>query len=304
MDKKIDYKQIMELYLSTDWSENSKNENENEYCKISSFSGEIMKNECYKVEIDDKILFLKITDQNELNAIKLLKHYNISVPNLLETMIGSVSNRVALFEDYIIGQELNFQSEEGSWRNVAKEIANMHKLFWGLSPFITNKKTEDIHQKKCEIVKNEKYFQTHFEDVITIIKSRLLEVPYVLSHGDALPNNFLLDGKDVKIIDLENVSLLPYFFDIARLISIPKSCNEYLNWTMINNLIDEYYNIIKEKLEFDKNVFLKDIYIGCFIEAGNICQQMINYIGNREYREFIEMYLHGFANKIIDLNEL
>ncbi|OPB98016.1 phosphotransferase [Elizabethkingia occulta] len=269
--------------------------------KIIRFSSLTMDSEynCYKIEFDSKCLVLKITNKVEIEALELLKRNQIQVPSIYEIMTDmSGSNKVALFEEYLSGNELSLSGSIKDWVDVAKQLADMHTKLWDLQLPFTNIKSEELYNKKVSDVLTSNYFIDNYGDILEIVSERLDIVPKVISHGDAFPTNFLIDNSVVSIIDLADVCTLPYFSDIARFTSIPNKKSGVLICPYSDEIIKEYYQVIQHKLCLAENIFLKDVYIGSFIEVAFLYTQIIRSPFDIEYRTFLEHFFNQYAEKI------
>ncbi|MHA7609913.1 phosphotransferase [Elizabethkingia meningoseptica] len=269
--------------------------------KIIRFSSLTMDSEynCYKIEFDSKCLVLKITNKVEVEALELLKRNQIQVPSIYEIMYASCSeDKVALFEEYLSGNELSHNSPIKDWMDVAKQLANMHTKLWDLQIPFTNIISEELYNKKVSDVLTSNYFRNNYEDILKIVRERLNIVPKIISHGDAFPTNFLVDNSEVSIIDLADVCVSPYFFDIARFTSIPNKESGVLFCPDPEQVLKEYYKVIQRKLSFAENIFLKDVYIGSFIEVAFLYTQIIRSPFDIEYRTLLEHFFNQYAEKI------
>ncbi|MCT4014255.1 phosphotransferase [Elizabethkingia anophelis] len=290
---------IINIYTSIDWDETDSTEKDG--YKITKFSSLIMDSEykCYKIEFDSKCLVLKITDEVEVKALKLLKQNHIQVPSIYEIMTDkSGSNKVALFEEYLSGNELSLSGPIKDWIDVAKQLADMHTKLWDLQLPFTNIKSEELYNKKVSHVLTSDYFRNNYGDILEIVRERLDTVPKVISHGDAFPTNFLIDNSVVSIIDLADVCTLPYFSDIARFTSIPNKESSMLFCPYPDEVIKEYYKVIQHKLSFAENIFLKDVYIGSFIEVAFFYTQIIYSPHDTVYKALLKHFFNQYAEKI------
>ncbi|MNV00035.1 hypothetical protein D3C71_901900 [compost metagenome] len=135
-------------------------------------------------------------------------------------------------------------------------------------------------------------------DVINIIKERIKVCPKVISHGDSFPTNFLVNEDVITMIDFATSLRLPYYHDIARLTSMPLLNGEDLICPYVDEVIEAYYDVVGIKFNISKDDFIKDIYIGSFIELFYYCINEHDKKSN--FYIFSNQLLQKFSTKILN----
>lgn len=107
-----------------------------------------------------------------------------------------------------------------------------------------------------------------WKETVKTVRGHLEKAPKTLVHGDLFPMNILLDEKGCWLIDWANAGEFPYFMDIGRLTGIIREDTERM-CKYEAEVCKVYYGTMQTLLNITYEEFLKEVYMGQFIECAN-----------------------------------
>lgn len=272
MFTKQDYLSIAKIITETDWC-NESFVTKNSF-HVSQFQGTIFMSDyqCFKIERNSDIMVAKDTIKAEYSILKLLKKDDFPVPAPIEYLVNQVDQRkILLFEQFMCGSELSPDSPKELWREAAIQLGKLHLKYWGAAKDALDFQHGSIlYLQKWHNVTHNHYFSQKWEKIVQKIVSRFSNVPYTVGHGDAFPTNFLVHEGRVSFVDMANVGVIPYMADIARLTCLPALNDEKLLCPYREDVLDTYYEVIRECLKVSREEFLFDVKLASFIELAVI----------------------------------
>ncbi|MNI21052.1 hypothetical protein D3C73_745550 [compost metagenome] len=268
---------------------------------VNQFSSEVFFSDykCYKIQTQSEIFVLKITNITELQIISILNKHNFSSPKLLKVLENKATGEVAVFMNFIDGKEVANSKNKADWIKVAQTIGEFQLLMSNIKSSINyDKLCYQNYENKYNVLSINSDLSIMYIDVINIIKERIKVCPKVISHGDSFPTNFLVNEDVITMIDFATSLRLPYYHDIARLTSMPLLNGEDLICPYVDEVIEAYYDVVGIKFNISKDDFIKDIYIGSFIELFYYCINEHDKKSN--FYIFSNQLLQKFSTKILN----
>lgn len=300
-----DYISIAEIITGTEWDDESSVE-KNSF-RISQFQGTIFVSDyqCFKVERDKDIMVAKITNRTEYSILELLKKDGFPVPNPILYLVDNYKPRkILLFEQYLYGNELGSDSSKEAWQETAIQLAKLHLKYWGADRNISIYQQGSIlYREKLERGVRNSCFNEKWINLIKKIISRFEKVPCTVGHGDAFPTNFLINEGQVFFVDLANVCVMPYMADIARLTCLPSLKEELLLCPYKEDVLNFYYEAMRQQLKLSKEDFLLDVKLASFIElAANYVPPVGFNVHSLSYQckenKILEQMLYGLVYEL------
>lgn len=236
----------------------------------------------YLINIDDK----KYTIKENYNGYEsniyenLLSNKSIQVHEYYGKFVDS-NNKENIVIEYIKGNIFNNENLD-SYLELAKELANIHKVFFNNNHINSNSAfLKNMNLRNLELIKEAqrskelgKYNIT--EDILNKLKGivkYMMSRPQTLIHRDLLPINIMKSNSGVKIIDWESAAIGCYTQDIGRLLYDFRNSNgEYwVKKEYEGSILDIYY------IEVSNNDFYtinRDEF-----EIDVQCSKIMNYAG-------------------------
>ena len=244
--------------------------------------------QCYKVAGREKIsgkptsavyvevqFVVKISNMLESKMLSMLHGQNFPVP-FVGYVLGSKRDpqSAMLFESFVPGQELFQVDTVSAWKKAAETIAEIHAHYWNLSDQKSawwnnfgNCQASSIFRFE-EKISNMDSRAGAWKETVRTVREHLEKAPKTLVHGDLFPTNILLDEKGCWLIDWANAGEFPYFMDIGRLTGIIREDTERM-CKYEAEVCKVYYGKMQTFLNITYEEFLKEVYMGQFIECAN-----------------------------------
>lgn len=260
---------------------------------VNQFSSEVFFSnyKCYKIQKQSEIFVLKITNNTEFQILTILNNHNFSSPKLLQVLDNYTTGEVAIFMSFIEGKEVANSKNKADWTKVAQTIGEFQLLMTNTKLSINyDESSYRNYTNKYNVLSINSELSIKHIDVINLIKERVKVCPKVISHGDSFPTNFLVNNDHITMVDFATCLLLPYYHDIARLTSTPLLDGTDLICPYVDEVIEAYYDVVGIKFNLSYDDFIKDIYIGSFIELFFYC---IN-----EYDKKSKFYI--YSNQLLE----
>lgn len=267
---------------------------------VNQFSSEIFFSDykCYKIQKQSEIFVLKITNNTEFQILSILNKKNFSSPKILQALDNKATGEVAIFMNFIDGKEVANSKNKADWIKVAQTIGEFQLLMSDLKLSINyNKPSHQNYAHKYNVLSENSELSIKYIDVINILNERVKVCPKVISHGDSFPTNFIVNEDIITMVDFATCLPLPYYHDIARLTSTPLLNGETLICPYVNEVIEAYYDVVGIKFNISYDDFIKDIYIGSFIELFSYC--IGEYDKKSKFYIYSNQLLEKYSKKIL-----
>ena len=206
----------------------------------------------------DKLFF-----DNLVKEIRLYENNqdNIIIPRLIESFISKEYCLIVL--ERISGKTLSNHRDDYNTHlsknkriNIAKSILNIKniRLNYDLDSDYNRKEKLDKYLERSK-----KYISINAYSRIISLYNILIKEPkkVVLSHGDLIPTNIMLDKDEIKFIDWEYISYMPELYDLMY----------FLMFSKVNHSLD-----ILDDLKVNKNEVYIDAVILCLKEIQNLAK--------------------------------
>ena len=203
----------------------------------------------------DKLFF-----DNLVKEIRLYENNqdNIIIPRLIDSFISKEYCLIVL--ERISGKTLSNHRDDYNTHlsknkriNIAKSILNIKniRLNYDLDSDYNRKEKLDKYLERSK-----KYISINAYSRIISLYNILIKEPkkVVLSHGDLIPTNIMLDKDEIKFIDWEYISYMPELYDLMY----------FLMFSKVNRSLD-----ILDDLKVNKNEVYIDAVILCLKEIQN-----------------------------------
>lgn len=283
---KKDYQYVAETIIRTNWDDNTQVKNNN--IVIEQFQGTAFDSDykCYKVTKKEWIplgksllqgktviyeLVAKITNELETKVLKGLAETGFGVPKILVS--AKCGNQIIIFEEFMPGQELYSVCDKEAWTASAEALAKIHLEYWdkdiqgifGLSREEKNVGIVDF-EKKIERAQINTHHKLEWQKVFKTINERIAKCAKTLVHGDLFSTNILVDGEKIIFIDWANAGEFPYFMDISRLTGMLNKDSGEMICQNSENMYQIYFEIVRDQLQMDYEMYIKDVSMGQFVE--------------------------------------
>lgn len=301
-----EYGEIASAIFKNDWDERSTIQT-GKY-SISQFQGTAFDSDykCYKVHwsewasshnvlLANRIsysLVAKIAESTEESILKMLCQKGFPVPKI-GAVLRYKNGSVVIFMEMLPGKELFSCTDDDSWVNAITSLAQIHSEFWMLKsndkinlPFCNT--TEEKMRHAYSNTAHNTYWKAYMDAVF----KRFENAPQTLIHGDMFPTNILVFQGNCKFVDWANAGISPYMMDIGRLTSIINKDTFLPMCPCSEKVIRAYYEKMHPLLQMEYNDYLKDIYMGQFIELAYFYSPP-GFWGHKEkYNQKIEQRLY------------
>ena len=203
---------------------------------------------------EERERLVKILEKSIENGVTVPRIYKVDGKSITEITVDNKTIDVILM-DYIDGKNMLFINRDftrDEIKNVAKEIATINKIDYGVEPYydewtITNFESE--YNKKINALddNNKLLVSNVYKDWDKVDFSKLKKT-YI--HGDIIKSNLILDKSNkIWVIDFSVLNYLPRVIELAvAMFGICLTDDRKRSIDNINDLLNEYikYNKLDE----------------------------------------------------------
>lgn len=321
--KKI-YQQLAREITRHDWDEQPQliiRDTNYEY-EIKQFQGTAFDSDyqCYKisgkewipqgVKVRGKQVYVqfvaKISNVAEVKMLQMLYEQQYPVP-FVAYALGSPKDpqSAMMFESFIPGKELFQIDSIDAWKKASVTIANIHSHYWNTSGSQSQWWADlDVYREAPTSNFNRKIAcaetnAVFWKETMQIVKERLKTAPKTLVHGDLFPTNVLINDNKCVIIDWAYAGAFPYFLDLGRFTGIVRLDTERM-CKYETEVCNAYFEKMESVLNLSYEEFMRDVYLGQFIECANYYQPPYPIFGsnNSKYNSAVKNRLDVLSKLI------
>lgn len=220
----------------------------------------------------------KYTNPLEVILLGRLSKEGFRVPSVYYAFrSGTDSQKAFLFEQMLPGKELFLSDSEENWIAAMDTVAAIHAKYWN-DTSMTSPYWNEIPSNLRQIASNHYNeiragLHNHTRNnqlwmrVAMLIEKRLENAPKTLVHSDLFPTNILVNRNMAYLLDWATAGEMPYFMDIGRFTGLLKANSEGRFCNYESSVCRRYYQKMKSQLNMSFDDFMRDVYMGQFIEV-------------------------------------
>lgn len=208
-----DYRDIAIAIFKNDWDERAQITSGK--FSIAQFQGTAFDSEyaCYKVSWEEKRMgsipvtrkvVAKITGENELNALSLVKGKRLLVPQI-DAHVRLKDGRILIFEQFLEGSELYSSTDVDAWVRTASKLAELHLAFWKIDehyPGIASSlQVSKCIMRRIQDAVNHTSRRSVWRSFAAKACARIEEMPKTLIHGIPVPD-YIEENVSTKVVKI------------------------------------------------------------------------------------------------------
>ena len=219
-----------------------------------------------KYDIPD-VFVVKISQEKDDREGKILQNLNergFHVPKIYERIMmrNNGESYNIILEEFIPGVTLFKEGSSKNWLKFAIALADFHKILWNMNTGIISPKIRNRVNVAYLFCNQYRRYETAFKTAIRIVNKSTK----TFLHGDLVPTNVMLSGKQVKFVDLNDGGTDSYAMDIARAISCVDPVSIERCCPFQDKFCVTYYNAMKD-LFGSYEPFMREVHAAEFLEC-------------------------------------